>query len=320
METKPTERTTAVIAGEILTIKAQTRKILLVSAIEVGRRLAEARESIPYGEFGTWLAAAVDYSESTAYKLMRIAEEYGPGLAAFADAGVSPAPFARLGYSQAFILLGIPAEERAEFIANLDIEQMSVSGLQQAVNDRNKAREEKAALQKELVVHQSKISSLIEERDQAKKEAEDKERALWDEQGNVTKLQREIAVLKDDSAAARRIKEIEYERNIARINQAMAQADAHYNLIVKGFDDLFSAISEMAAADPKACRLFLVQTNQFIAKTTQKLKRLEKKALTAPAAPAVSQPPEISEAPKLADTPEAANPPEPPAAPTHGTL
>jgi hypothetical protein len=302
METGPTERTPAVIAGEILAIKAQTRRILLVSAIEVGRRLTEAKETIPYGEFGKWLADAVDYSASTAYKLMRIAEEYGPGLSAFAETGVSPSPFARLGYSQAFVLLGIPAEERAEFIANLDIEQMSASGLQQAVNDRNKAREEKAALEKELAVHQSKISSLIEERDQAKKEAEDKEQALWNEQGNVTKLQREIAVLKDDNAAARRVKEIEYERNIARINQAMSQADAHYNLIGKGFDDLFGAINEMAAADPTACRLFLVQTNQFIAKTTQKLKRLEKKALTAPAAPAVPQPPEISKPPEPPDT------------------
>lgn len=61
-------------------------------------------------------------------------------------------------------------------------------------------------------------------------------------------------------------KKIEHERNIAKINQSMAQADARYDLIVKGFDDLFSAMSEMAAADPKAFKLFLIQTNEFMEK------------------------------------------------------
>lgn len=42
METNPTERTLAISAGGIVAIKAQTRKILLVCVVEVGRRLAEA--------------------------------------------------------------------------------------------------------------------------------------------------------------------------------------------------------------------------------------------------------------------------------------
>lgn len=196
-----TVRTADMIAGEIMAIKEQTGKILLVSAVAIGRRLAEAKEIISYGEFGKWLAGAVDYSESTAYTLMRLAEEYGPGLSAFADAGAQTAPFARLGYSQAVALLGIPAEERAEFIANLDIENMSVGALKQAVEDRNKAFEEKAALEKDLDVHKDKISQLTKERNEAKNEAEDKQKGVWKEQGKVTKLTRELNTLKDESAA-----------------------------------------------------------------------------------------------------------------------
>ncbi|MCG1025636.1 MULTISPECIES: DUF3102 domain-containing protein [Dehalobacter] len=291
MESTPTERTPAVVAGEIAAIKAQTRKILLVSAVEVGRRLMEAKEMIPYGEFCKWLEEAVDYSERVAYKLMRIAEEYGPGLSVLSEADVSNVPFARLGYSQAFALLGIPAEERAEFIAQLDIEHMSVSALQQVIKDRNEALEEKTALAKKLKIHQDKVSGLAEERDQAKKEAEAKEQALWSEQSRVTQLQRELTVLQNDSVAARRMKEIERERDIAKINHAMAQADARYDLIVKGFDDLFSTIREMAGADPNAYKLFVNQTSEFIAKTARKLKRIKKNAQTAPTEQAVPEAP-----------------------------
>lgn len=277
METKPTDRTPGIIAGEIVAIKAQTSKILLVCAVEVGRRLAEAKEIIPYGEFVKWLEEAVDYSERVAYNLIRLAEEYGPGLSVFPEANAGTAPLARLGYSQAIALLGIPAEERAEFIAELDIENMSKRAVEQAVNDRNMAREEKMALEKDLETLKSKIDGLKVERDQAKTEAKKKEKALWGEQSTVTKLQRDLAALKEESAAGRRMKEIERERDIAKINQSMAQADARYDLIVKGFDDLFSAMSEMAAADSKAFKLFLVQVNELIAKTTRKLKRFEKK-------------------------------------------
>ncbi|UWG98921.1 DUF3102 domain-containing protein [Dehalobacter sp. DCM] len=286
METMPTDRTPAVIAGEIAAIKAQTRKILLISAVEVGRRLQEAKELIPYGEYGKWLENDVDYSERVAYKLIQIAEEYGPGLSVLSETDMSTVPLAKLGYSQAYALLGIPAEERAEFIAELDIEHLSVSALQQAIMDRNNALEENSVLAKKLgsnlEVHQDKVSSLTEERDQAKKEADVREKALWEEQSKVTQLQRQLAALQDENIAARRIKEIETERDITRINHAMALADARYDLIVKGFNDLFSAIKEMAGADPKATKLFINQTNDFIAKTARKLKQFEKNAGTTP--------------------------------------
>ena len=274
------KRTPEMIAAEITVIKAQTKKILLVSAVEIGLRLLEAQKNIPQGKFLSWLEDAVQYSERTAYNLMRLAEEYGPVLSgttlSIAGSGAKTESLAKLGYSQALVLLGLPAEERAEFITQLDLENTAVRELQQAVNDRKLALAEKAALQKERDAQKSINSKLSAELGEVKDEAKEKKESLWAEQEKVTKLQRELNALKDESATARHIAMIERESKIAKINASMAQADARFDLLVKGFDDLFSTIKDMSAADPKAFLLYLKQTNNFIAKTTERLRRLEK--------------------------------------------
>lgn len=271
------ERTPDMIAAEIALIKEQTGKILLVSAVEIGRRLTEAKQKIPFGQFVAWLEDAVQYSESTAYRLMRIAEEYGPQLsrAAGAETETQTEPLARLGYTQALILLGLPAEERAEFITQFDLENTAVRELQQAVKDRNKALAEKEALQKECDTQKSSVSKLSNELNRANKDASDKLHALWAEQGKVTELQRKLDTIGDENAAARRIARVERESEVAKINLSMAQADARFDLIAKGFEDLFSAIKEMAASDPTAFRFYLQQINEFIAKTSKRLRRME---------------------------------------------
>ena len=70
-------RTPDMIATEINSIKSQTRIMVLCNSIEIGRRLVEAKEMLPHGEWGKWLETSVDYSQSTANNLMRIFEEYG---------------------------------------------------------------------------------------------------------------------------------------------------------------------------------------------------------------------------------------------------
>jgi hypothetical protein len=80
-----TDRTPLVIAAEINTIRHQTGKILLASAIEIGRRLKEAKDLLPYGEWGKWLKESVSYSQRTADKLMQVCEEFGTKLFALPD-------------------------------------------------------------------------------------------------------------------------------------------------------------------------------------------------------------------------------------------
>jgi len=62
-----------------------------------------------------------------------------------------------LTYIQALILLGIPEEEREEFIAEHDVESMTRVELQQAVKDRDQAIQEKKELQNALILKSSEL-------------------------------------------------------------------------------------------------------------------------------------------------------------------
>lgn len=264
-------RSPDLIAAEIIAIKEQTKKILLVSAVEIGRRLLEAKAIMPYGQFVDWLETAVAYSESTAYNLMRLAEEYS---------SEKTAQLAKLGYTQALILLGLPAEERADFITRFDLENTAVRELQQAVNEKKQALAEKEVLQKENAAQKEVVTQLTAVNDQATKEISEKQQALWSEQEKVTVLQRKLDLLENENAAAQRFAELEHESTIMKINLSMAQADARFDLIAKGFEDLFAAMNEMAASDPNAFRLYLTQVNSLLKKTSAKVRRLEKNQFT----------------------------------------
>ena len=69
--------------------------------------------------------------------VMQLCEEYGTKLLASPDSDGNPnsSLVTNLTYTQALILLGIPEEERDEFIAEHDVESMTKLELQQAVKD-----------------------------------------------------------------------------------------------------------------------------------------------------------------------------------------
>ncbi len=147
-----TERTPQVIAAEINMITHQTKKILLASAVEIGRRLKEAKSLLKHGEWGKWLEESVGYSQSTANRLMKLYEEYGTS---FLDGqGMSNcAPVRNLTYTQALLLLGLPEEEREEFLAQNDVPGMTKQELQQALKDRDLAKQaEERAFQENQVL------------------------------------------------------------------------------------------------------------------------------------------------------------------------
>lgn len=110
-----------VLAAEINTIKEQTRATVLSGAIEIGRRLLEAKELVPHGQWGAWLEENVDYSERTAQNLMRVFEEYGKK--------PNPQALADLSYTKAVQLLGLPKELRDELMEGADVEGMSTREL-----------------------------------------------------------------------------------------------------------------------------------------------------------------------------------------------
>ena len=136
-------RTSEIIAAEINNIKEQTRKMVLYNSIEIGRKLTEAKEIIGHGEWGTWLENKVEYSKSTANNLMKIFTEYGADQLTLLGDNAKSQAFGELSYSQAIILLGVPAEEREEFIKENNIEDMSTRELKKTIEELKKTKEEK---------------------------------------------------------------------------------------------------------------------------------------------------------------------------------
>ena len=129
------ERTPAQIASEINLIKRRADKIMLESCLQIGRCLTEAKEVIPYGEWGKWLREEVSYSQRTAQHLMRIYKEFGSELISPAEGLSETNPDSFLSFSQAVLLLKIPAEEREEFMTCHNLETMSKRELQEAVQE-----------------------------------------------------------------------------------------------------------------------------------------------------------------------------------------
>ena len=99
---------------------------------------------------------------------MRIFKEYGAEQLTSSNSDSNP----NLNYSQAVLLLGIPKEERAQFILDMDIEGMTKQELRKAVNERTQTRQEK--------------DQALQEKDQALQENVDLQKTVEDQSGIIT--------------------------------------------------------------------------------------------------------------------------------------
>lgn len=146
-------RDISVITAEIRDIRRQANAMALIYAVEIGRRLVEAKEALPFGEWGRWLKEEAEFSQSTANNFMRLFEEYGSAQISIFGASVDSQTFANLPYSKALSLLAIPAEEREEFAEEVHADELSVRELNEAIKQRDmlkKALETKTQQKKDL--------------------------------------------------------------------------------------------------------------------------------------------------------------------------
>lgn len=56
----------AILAVEIRSLQQQARIVVMSYAVEIGRRLCEAKAVVPHGEWTSWLEEKVQFSQSTA--------------------------------------------------------------------------------------------------------------------------------------------------------------------------------------------------------------------------------------------------------------
>lgn len=132
-------RTLEMISAEIHTFTAS----MLNNIIEIGRRLCEAKEMLPYGQFGDWIKSNTDFSRSQANNFMRLFQEYGARQGSLFGATLeNEQAFGKLTYTKALALLDVPAEEREAFVADHDVDSMSTRELQAVIAARDKAQGE----------------------------------------------------------------------------------------------------------------------------------------------------------------------------------
>ena len=293
------ERTPEIVAAEICQIKDQTRKLVLNNSIEIGKRLCEAKEMVPHGEWGTWLERNVDYKQSTANKLMKIYEQYGSAQGELWGASAKSETFTNLTYSKALALLAVPADEREDFVKKNDVENMSTRELQDAIRARDEAIKARDDARKELdeavksretvidgYLKQSKneIDKIKKERDLANKKLQI-EIELHDKLKNAAeavkeKQEEEIERLKEELAAAE-AKETEpsaetqaiidaLQKKLAaaeKLGMARLEADEEvarfkilFELVQNNFSDLMEALKMIKNNDLYKMRLAAVRT------------------------------------------------------------
>lgn len=255
MDNPSIERTPLVIAAEINMITCQTRKILLTSAIEIGRRLQEAKDLVKHGEWGKWLEESVSYSRRTAERLIKLYEEYGPKLPDGSDRS-NATPVSHLTYTQALLLLGLPEEDREEFIAQIDVGSMTKQELQQALKDRDQANQVK--------------ETALQEKDQALKENQALKKGLETIDIAISEFKKEQTNALTEAPASEDVKvkassagnapavttvpfthNLKTERDPDAHIKHVEKCDACCQTIADTFFDLTTALTNLHYLDPK---------------------------------------------------------------------
>lgn len=137
-------RTIGMVTQEINQLTAQAQRLILGHAIEIGRRLTEAKQMLSHGEWGKWLKEEIHYSKSSANNMMRIFDAYGSTQMGLFGPEANSQTFGDLEYSKALALLSVPAEEREQFAQEVDAEHISVRQLKAAIQEWDAAQKQAA--------------------------------------------------------------------------------------------------------------------------------------------------------------------------------
>lgn len=251
-------RTADIIAVEINSIKEQTMKVVISNSIEIGRRLCEAKELVEHGQWGKWLEKKVDYSKTTANKLMKIFQEYGSQQLNLLGDNVKSKVYEKLTYSQAVELLGVPSEERETFIKENDVENMSTRELKKVIKELNDERKEKENIKKKLEEKEEELrktqgyeeeirryKKIIEEREEEIKELEERPIEVTGITESTSKLIEELEKIKfEKEEAENKLKE--FKNKIKEKNEKeIAKVEVYFKKFVDSFKELAVSLSEL---------------------------------------------------------------------------
>lgn len=176
-ELTQTKKDPTILAVEIRSLQQQARIVVMSYAVEIGRRLCEAKSVVPHGEWTSWLEEKVQFSQSTAQNYMKMYERFGSEQVSLFDGGKTET-IMNLPYTKALKLLAVPEEEMDEFMSENDVENMSVRELEQAIKERDAAKAEANEAKNELEKATEAVLKSEERTREAREEAENLRKQL----------------------------------------------------------------------------------------------------------------------------------------------
>lgn len=207
------------VTAEINVITVQTQRGLLSGAIEIGRRLVEAKSMVPHGEWGKYLKERVNYSQSSANNLMKLYQEYGDNQASLFSDFANSQTFQNLTYTKALAMLALPAELRQSFAEEHDVEGMSTREVQAEVQAELEAMKAKAGdLEK-------KLEDACENNDILRQRLEDARTETENLRDNAERAEGRANAAKDaEKAALEQVDKLRKQLDTARQNRKNAEA------------------------------------------------------------------------------------------------
>ncbi|WP_297634725.1 DUF3102 domain-containing protein [uncultured Clostridium sp.] len=270
------------IADEILYYVDDTRKRIITNAIEIGRRLIEAKEVVGHGDWGRWLEEKVNFKKSTANNYIRLFNEYAADQLNILGENIKFQAFGNISYTQALELISLDENERLEFVENHDMESISTRELKKEIAELKKKnkenikaiREENEAEKKQLQEERDKawleIASIAEDKrnleEKINEEAEDKEELEL----KIVELEKEIEETKNrpvgivedkekfEEEARKRIVELKREKEEAlgrleamktESNEYIIQYKIHFETVAAGCKKMLEMLEGMKVND-----------------------------------------------------------------------
>ena len=130
------------VTTEIRLLKGQAQRMALAYAVEIGRRLVEAKSMLPHGRWGAWLKEEADFSQSTANNFMALFKEYADDQITLEGAVLNSQALGNLSVTKALALLALPAQERESFAEANHIAQLPTREVERLIKEK-KALEQK---------------------------------------------------------------------------------------------------------------------------------------------------------------------------------
>lgn len=265
------KRTPEMIGAEIRMYVDAGRRISLLCGIEIGRRLAEAKELLEHGEWLPWLEKETEFSDRSAARYMKLFEEYGASQQGLFGPETNSPTLSNLPISKALALLSVPESDREEFAEAVDAEHISVRDLEQKIKEREEQIE---ALKKDMTGERQRGDDAIRARQEAEDQLKTQDRMLAEAKAQIAELAKlnqelesrpvEVAVetVRDEEAIraaaeeARQKTTADYEKTVEDLNRKLLKAEKERDSLKKQAESAGSdADAKIAEANREAERI-----------------------------------------------------------------